>query len=141
VTRVARRVVGGDPAERSGRWPARARAVTIGSVPSWGSFSYAFGPVVALAVVLVLALVLRWASRRGGSVVAAPARPGPPEEYGMLVPIATPATAAEAARMEQRLAGSGIACTLATTTAGLRLMVWPGQADTARLLLADGRDG
>jgi hypothetical protein len=110
-------------------------------VTSWGSFSYAFGPVVALVVVAALALVLRWASRRGGSVVAGPPRPGQPEAYGMLVPIASPTGPAHAGRVERRLASAGISCTVAHTTAGLRVLVWPGQAEVARRVLAEDGDG
>ncbi len=106
-----------------------------GAVPSWGSFSYAFGPLVAIATVAVLALVLRWGSRRGQSVVAAPPRPGPPEAYGMLVPVAAPRSAAEADRIERTLAAGGVPATVASTTAGLRVLVWPRQESAARRLL------
>jgi hypothetical protein len=111
-----------------------------GRVPSWGSFSYAFGPVVAVVAVLVLALVLRWASRRGGSVVAPPPRPGPPEDYGMLVPVAAPATHEEAGRIGRRLAAGGVPATVATTTDGLRVLVWPGNEAAASRLLASPGD-
>jgi hypothetical protein len=86
--------------------------------------------------VLVLALVLRWASRRGGSVVAPPPRPGPPEDYGMLVPVAAPGSREEAGRIERCLVAGGVPATVATTTDGLRVLVWPGNEATARRLLA-----
>ena len=53
------------------------------------SYSYAIGPIMAFLFLGVLILILRWAFRRGASVVAAPPRPGSTEEYGLLVPIAT----------------------------------------------------
>ena len=64
--------------------------------PIAGAISYAFAPLVAFLVVGVLALVLRWAFRRGGSLVPPPAQPGRPDEYGLLVSIAAPQTATEA---------------------------------------------
>ena len=46
-------------------------------VPSWGSYSYVYGPLVALCVIGLMMLVLRWAF--GGaksSVVERPPRRG-----------------------------------------------------------------
>lgn len=122
-------------------WSGPPTAATMRRVSSWGSFSYAFGPLVALVVVAVLAVLLRWAFRRGGSVVAAPPHPGDPETYGMLVPVASPTGQEDAARLERRLAAAGLSCTVAHTTAGLRVLVWPGQADAARRVLAGDADG
>lgn len=104
-------------------------------MPSWGSFSYAFGPVVAIAMLVVLAVILRWAFSRGGSVVAAPARSGSPLDYGLLVPIAEPASRGEAAQMLVRLRQAGIHSGVADTTDGLRVMVWPDDAVRAESVL------
>jgi hypothetical protein len=102
-----------------------------GAVPTWGSFSYTFGPLVAAAVLALLVLLLRWSFGRGHSVVAPPARTGPPTEYGMLTPVAAPRDTREAGRAEQVLRAAGIPCTVAQTTDGLRVLVWPNQADGA----------
>lgn len=96
-------------------------------MPSWGSFSYAFGPLVAAAVLVALVVVLRWAFHRGESVVAAPPRSGTPTEYGMLAPVAAPVDAGEAERVAQALKAAGVPCTVARTTQGLRVLVWPQQ--------------
>jgi hypothetical protein len=103
-----------------------------------GALSYAFAPLVAFLVVGLLALVLRWAFRRGGSLVPPPAQPGRPDEYGLLVSIAAPqdATAAEAAM--ERLELAGVRVTLATTSSGPRLMVFADDEARARRLLAQG---
>jgi hypothetical protein len=108
-------------------------------VASLGSYSYVYGPLVAFAALLTLVLALRWTFRRGRSVVAAPSRPGAPDNYGLLVAVATPATFAEAELLRARLAGQGIRATLAPTTEGPRVMVFAHEATTARALLRGPR--
>lgn len=100
-----------------------------------GSFSYVFGPLVAAAGLVVLILVLRWAFRRGASVVAAPARSGTAEEYGLLVSVASPGSYAEGEITRRRLEDAGIRANLAQTLEGPRVMVWPDDVDRARALL------
>jgi len=108
-------------------------------VPAWNSFSYAFGPFVAVVLIGVFVLILRWAFSRGGSVVAAAPRPGTSEEYGLLVPVAAPATYVEGEVLRRRLEESGVRANLATTLDGPRVMVWPSDAERARDVLASGR--
>ncbi len=105
-------------------------------MPSWGSFSYAFGPLVALVLVGVFALILRWAFRRGSSVVAAPPRAGSADEYGLLVAVASPPTYIDGEVLRRRLEDSGVRATLATTTDGPRIMVWPADEARARAVLS-----
>jgi hypothetical protein len=97
-------------------------------VPSWGSYSYAFGPLVAVAVLVLLVLILRWGFRRGESVVARPARASDPLDYGLMVPVAEPSGTAEAEAMVARLRETGIRGSVVSTTDGLRVMVWPADA-------------
>lgn len=120
------------------RSPDGAGPRNNGGVPSWGSFSYAFGPVVAVVVLVLLVLILRWAFSRGQSVVASAPRPGSPAEYGMLVPVAEPADRAEADRLSSTLRQAGIRCSVASTTHGLRVMVWPQDAARAAGVLRAG---
>jgi hypothetical protein len=95
-------------------------------VPSWGSYSYAYGPLVAFAVIGVMVLVLRWAfSGRKQSVVERPARRGTPDQYGLLDPVASPGSYIEAEVCRQRLEAAGIRATVAMTNDGPRVMVWP----------------
>ncbi len=105
-------------------------------MPSWNAFSYAFGPLFAAIPIVVLILILRWSHRRGASVVAAPAQPGTPDEYGLLVPVGAPATYVEGEMLRRMLEEQGVRTTLASTLDGPRLMVWPADADRARALLA-----
>lgn len=110
--------------------------VHYGFVPAWNSFSFAFGPIVAVLLVGALALLLRWAFSRGSSVVAAPPRPGLADDYGLLVEVSRPATFIEGEFLRQRLEGQGIRANLATTLEGPRVMVWPSDEARARNVLA-----
>jgi hypothetical protein len=101
-----------------------------------GSFSYLFGPVVAFIAMGVMVLLLRWAfSSKKTSVVAAAAKPGTADEYGMLVPIATPANYIEGEMLRRRLEEAGIRANLASTLDGPRVMVWPTDESRARNVL------
>jgi len=104
-------------------------------VSGWGSFSYAFGPVLAIIGVGVLILVLRWAHRPGGSLVERPVQPSTDDDYGMLVAIAQPPNYADGERLRRTLVDSNIRATLAFTVDGPRLMVWPEDEAIARAVL------
>lgn len=105
-------------------------------MPGWNSYSYVFGPLVAAALLLFFVFFLRWAFRRGSSVVAAPAKPGRTDEYGVLTPIASPGTYVEGEILRRRLEDAGIRCNLAQTLEGPRILVWPIDADRARTVLS-----
>jgi hypothetical protein len=100
-----------------------------------GSYSYVYGPVVAFVAVGVLIALLRWTFRRGRSVVARPARAGDPASYGLLVAVAEPGSFAEAELIRRRLVGRGVRATLAPTTEGPRVLVFPDEESAARALL------
>ena len=104
-------------------------------MPSWENYTYAFGPVVSLLALLVLVLLLRWTFSGGRSLVQRRPAPGAEEDYGLLVPIASPATFVEAELVRRRLVDHGIRATLAPTTAGPRVMVWPKDVAIAREVL------
>jgi hypothetical protein len=104
-------------------------------VPSWGSYSYLFGPMVAFGLVGLFALLLRWAFGRGRSLVARPGTPGRASEYGLLVPVAAPATFVEAELVRRRLQDAGLRATLAPTTEGPRVLVFPRDERAARAVL------
>ncbi len=107
-------------------------------MPNWGSFSYAFGPVLALACLGILVLVLRWSHGGRSSVVAGPTRRSSPDDYGVLVPIASPETYVEGEIMRRRLEDAKIKANLAYTLAGPRVMVWPEDESRARSILTKG---
>lgn len=94
-----------------------------------------FGPLFALGGLGLLILILRWTFRRGSSVVAAPARAGSPDDYGILVVVAEPDTYIEGEILRRSLEDSGIRANLAQTLAGPRVMVFPGDEQRARSVL------
>ena len=108
-------------------------------MPAASGDYYLLGPVLAFGVVGMLMLVLRWASRRGGSVVAPPAKPGRPHEYGLLVEVAAPSTEAAAQAVTTRLTRHGIHATHTTTVVGPRVFVWPRDEARARAVLQESR--
>jgi len=105
-------------------------------VVDWGSYTILFGPLVAFCVVGVLSLLLRWGWSRGSSVVAGRARAGAPGDYGLLVPVAEPGTFVEAEALRRRLEQEGLRATLAPTTEGPRVLVFPRDEHVARSILA-----
>ena len=104
-------------------------------VPAWSSFSYFFGPLVAFTGLGIMVLILRWAFARGGSVVERAAKSGNPDEYGMLVPIASPSNYIEGEVLRRSLVDAGLRASLAQTNDGPRIMVWPKDVDAAKLIL------
>jgi len=100
------------------------------------SASFLVGPLIALGVVGILVLVLRWAFARGGSLVAREARPGRVDEYGLLVSVAAPSNYIEAEIVRQTLEDHQIRATLAQTLAGPRVMVFEQDAERARTVVA-----
>jgi hypothetical protein len=99
-------------------------------VLAWRSF------LIALLVLGVLALLLRWAYGGGRSVVARRARPGHADEYGLMVAVASPGTFIEGEVARQRLQDAGIRASLVTTSDGPRLMVLEPDETKARQVLA-----
>jgi hypothetical protein len=127
---------------RSGlRWPSFCALAVAGRIAGahtgrmWGSYSYAFGPVVAFALLGLLVLLLRWAFRRGGSLVVAKGRE---DQYGMLTPVASPPDYASGEMLRRRLEDAGIRANLASTLDGPRVMVWPQDVAKAKAVIGAG---
>lgn len=114
---------------------AEATRRTIVGVSSWGSYSFLFGPLLALVALGGLALVARWASQSGTSLIEAPPRQGSTEEYGLMIPVASPATERASHDVAGRLTAGGVRCREVTTTEGLRVMVWAEDVARARAVL------
>jgi hypothetical protein len=104
-------------------------------MPTWGSYSYVYGPMMALVAIGVLVLVLRWAFGRGSSVVERPPQRGNPDQYGLLDAVAAPGTYIEAELLRQRLESSDIKATVAMTNDGPRVMVWPDDRQRAESIV------
>lgn len=99
----------------------------------WGSYSYAFGPVVALGMLGLLVLLLRWTFRRGTSLVTPRGRQ---DQYGVLRPVAAPPDFVRGEILRRRLTDAGIRANLASTLDGPRLLVFPEDEARARQVLA-----
>jgi hypothetical protein len=100
-------------------------------VPDWSAL------ITSVVVVGVLALLLRWAyGGRRQSVVERRARQGAPDDYGLMVAVASPGTFIQGELDRQRLEAAGIRAQLVTTNDGPRLMVLEEDESRARRLLA-----
>jgi hypothetical protein len=117
----------------------RLRQDHTGAVWAGNEWAFLWGPGVALVVVGLLALMLRWAFSHGSSVVERPARAGHEDEYGALVPVASPGSMVEAELLRLRLVDGGLRATVARTVEGPRVLVFPEEARTARALLRQPR--
>lgn len=104
-------------------------------MPSWNAFSYTFGPLVALVGIGILVVILRWAFKPGQSLIERPVAPGSPDDYGLMIPIASPRNLIEGEMERMKLDSGGIKANLVNTTAGPRIMVWPKDEKAARKLL------
>ena len=114
-----------------GREPNRGPPGHTEAVPDWSAL------ITSVAVVGVLALLLRWAyGGRHRSVVARRARAGRADDYGLMVAVASPGSVIEGELSRQRLETAGIRARLVTTTEGPRLMVLQEDEPSARRLLA-----
>lgn len=102
------------------------------------SASFLVGPLIAFGVVGILVLLLRWAFRTGGSVVARRPRSGTEDEYGLLVPVASPGTYVEGEILRRTLEDAGVRATLTQTLSGPRVMVFPDDEAQARRVLDRG---
>lgn len=102
---------------------------------NWGSWTYLYGPAMAFVGIGLLVITLRWAFGSGASVVERPVRPGAPQEYGLLNPVASPPTLIEAEIIRLHLSEGGVKATVALTNDGPRVMVWPADEARARQLL------
>ncbi|SDQ73697.1 hypothetical protein [Quadrisphaera sp. DSM 44207] len=96
---------------------------------------YWFAPLLAFAMVGVLALLLRWTFSRGASLVTRRPVRGRADEYGLLVVVSEPATFVEAELQRRQLVDAGVRATLAPTTDGPRVLVFPEDEGVARALL------
>jgi hypothetical protein len=100
-----------------------------------GSYSFLVGPLIALVAIGALMLVSRWMTGQRGSLIERPARPGSAEEYGLMIPVASPGTVAAADQVRARLREAGVSSRTVDTTEGLRIMVWAEDVGTARSVL------
>jgi hypothetical protein len=97
-----------------------------------GLFLSSFGGFFAVGI---LSLILRWAFKRGKSVVERTPKIGGENDYGALVVIASPNNHIEGELLRLKLASSEIRATLTQTKDGPRLFVFARDEKIARAVL------
>lgn len=107
-----------------------------GTVPAWSTYSYLFGPLVAMLIMGIIVMMLRWGFRRGQSLVADEPTSGAVDEYGLMVPVAAAEDYVRAEMQKRMLLDHGVKVNLVRTTEGPRLMVWSKDRDRALDLLS-----
>ena len=101
------------------------------------SYHYLAGPLVTVAALGVIVLMCRWVfstshrdertARRTAAAASAAGRRG---DFGLLVPVATVRTAADAEMLRAVLKDAGIRCTVAADSNGAEVLVF--RADEVR---------
>ena len=91
-----------------------------------------FMSMAGFPAVLFLILMLRWTSARGKSLVERTPTIGSEDEYGSLIPVASPLNHIEGEIVRQKLIEVGIKATLTQTKDGPRIFVFPKEESAAR---------
>ena len=91
-----------------------------------------FMSMAGFPAVLFLILMLRWTSARGKSLVERTPKAGSENEYGSLIPVASPLNHIEGEIVRQKLVAVGIKATLTQTKDGPRIFVFPKEESAAR---------
>lgn len=109
-------------------------------VDAGNSTHFAVGPVIAIVMVILLAMVAKWVFSTGSrrSAVLA-AREGTPGDHGLLRPVAEPADRPSALALRAVLSDAGIRSTLGVRRDGrVQVLVFPDDEERARLLVPPG---
>jgi hypothetical protein len=106
----------------------------IPTVTSAQGLYHLTNPLIAMGVMGILILLLRWAFGHGSSLVERTPMVGKASEYGLLESVASPSNWADGEALQHQLAQHGIRATLVQTTQGLHILVWPDDAPRARQL-------
>ena len=94
-----------------------------------------FKSLAGFAVVVVFIFILRWAFSNGNSLIERPSKRGKLDEYGLLVPVASPTNHIEGEMLRQKLLAVGIKANLTQTLDGPKLMVFKKDIGIARAVL------
>ncbi len=107
------------------------------------SYHYLQGPLIAVAALGLIILMCRWvfstshrdqrAARRTAAVAGSASRRG---DFGLLVPVATVRTSADAEMLRTVLTDAGIRCTVAADRQGAEVLVFRADAVRARDLVS-----
>ena len=91
-----------------------------------------FMSMAGFPAVLFLIFMLRWTSARGKSLVERTPKAGSENDYGSLIPVASPLNHIEGEIIRQKLVAVGIKATLTHTKDGPRIFVFPKEESAAR---------
>ena len=80
-------------------------------------------------------MVARWASSGGASLIENQPTTGSAEEYGLMIPVASPRSSRASSEVASRLGAAGVRCAEVDTTEGHRVMVWAEDVAQARAVL------
>ena len=101
-----------------------------------GSYHYVVGPVVAIVVVALLAVALRWIFGTGRSRAAATVARTGPVDHGLLRPVAELPDRAAGSALRAVLSDAGIRSTLGVRRDGrVQVLVFADDLDRARRLV------
>ena len=110
-------------------------------MPVVSSYHFLVGPLVACAALVVILLMCRWVfstkdrDRRAARRVQSAGQTRT-ADYGLLVPIATVKTRADAEMLRGVLTAAGIRCTVAADATGADVLVFRSDALRARDLVS-----
>ena len=102
------------------------------------SFSFLYGPLVAVLALGVIILICRWVfstDHRDDRTARRLEKARSHGDYGLLVPITRVRTADDADMLRAVLRDAGIRCTIAQEDDGLDVLVFRGDAGRARELV------
>jgi hypothetical protein len=105
------------------------------------SYHHLVAPLVACGALLLIILICRWVFSTSERDRRAPRRTPPTAaaggaDYGLLVPVATARTAADAEMLRAVLREAGIRCTVSADGDGAEVLVFRGDALRARDLVS-----
>lgn len=103
------------------------------------SYSYLYGPMVAMAAMGVIILICRWVfstSHRDERTARRLEKARSRGDFGLLVPVTRVRTGDDAALLRAVLAEAGIRCTVAEQDDGLDVLVFRRDAVRARELVS-----
>ena len=100
------------------------------------SYHFLVAPLIAMGALLVIILMCRWVFSTADRDARRAAAAVQPQDYGLLVPIASVRAAADAEMLRTVLRHAGIRCTVSTSAGGAQLLVFASDASRARDLVS-----
>lgn len=106
-------------------------------MPTWDSYSFIFGPLVAFLGIGIMVVILKWGFGKKSSLIQRPVTQGKQDQYGLMIPLFSPKNLIEGEMQRRFLIDSGFRINLASTLDGARLMVWPEDLTKAKKIISE----